>query len=166
MLERDGGPRPVHSLARMTALRIDRSRWPLLLNVFNGEQEPAELERYMREMDAIYDAAEPFIAASFMLRYRPDMAQLKRLADWTRDRRAATKKACLGTAIIAPSAGFRFLFSTLLMMQPIPIPYCVVSDVDEACAWIEAELAKHGKKPPREMRAFLREQLERERARG
>lgn len=150
----------------MTALRIDRTCWPVLLNVFNGEQEDAEFDGYIRDMDAVYDGGEKFIAASFMLRYRADMGQLKRLADFTRDRREAVKRTCLGTAIVAPSPGFRFMFSTLLMMMPLPIPYCVVPDVDEACDWIEKELGKHGRTSPPGMRAFLREQMKIERGKS
>ncbi|MCZ7685274.1 MAG: hypothetical protein M5U28_43460 [Sandaracinaceae bacterium] len=148
----------------MSALRVDRTCWPVLLNVFNGEQEDTEFDAYIREMDAIYAGEEAFIAASFMLRYRPDMAQLRRLAEFTHSRRDAVKRTCLGTAIIAPSAGFRFLFSTLLMMMPLPIPYCVVSDVDEACAWIEQELREHRLTPPRRLREYLHEQMRGERA--
>lgn len=143
----------------MSALRIDKARWPLLLTVFNGEQSDTEFDAYMRDMDAIYDAGQPFIAASLMLRYRPDMAQLRRLAEWTGRRRDAVARACLGTAIIAPSPGFRFLFSTLLMMQRLPVPYCVVSTPDEASDWIEKHLEGQSRRPPRDLREYLREQL-------
>lgn len=143
----------------MSALRIDKAKWPLLVTVFNGEQGDTEFDAYMRDMDAIYDAGEAFISASFMLRYRPDLTQLRRLAEWTGKRREVVARVCLGTAIIAPSPGFRFLFSTLLMMQRLPIPYCVVTDADEASDWIEKQLDAHSRRPPRELREYLREQL-------
>lgn len=151
-------------MAGVSALRVDRSCWPVLLNVFNGHQEDAEFDGYIREMDEVYDAGEAFIATSFMIRYRPDMAQLKRLAEFTHSRRDAVKRTCIGTAIVAPSPGFRFVFSTLLMMMPLPIPYVVVSDVDEACAWVERELRERGLMPPRKLREYLHEQMRIERA--
>src|SRR5262245_3167509 len=122
----------------MSSVRIDTSVWPVVLSVFNGRQTASELEAYIRQMDAIYDRGEPYIGATLMLRFRNDLAQARRLAEWTRARLRVVEKTCRCAAIVAPSAGFRFVFSTFLMLQPLPMPYTVVADVDAASDWIEA----------------------------
>jgi hypothetical protein len=147
----------------MSAVRIDRGQPPIVLTVFNGEQSEADVEAYVREMDEIYDGGAPFVGVTFMLRYRPDIAHIKRMAQWTRERREVFARVCRALVIVAPSAGFRFLFSTLLMLSPLPMPYTIVSSVDEAMDWITREVPKHTAAPiPRTLREYLRQQMQRE----
>src|SRR5262245_3650486 len=105
------------------AVRVDRGCWPLVLSVFNGQQESKDVDYYIGTMDAIYEAGEPFLAVSFMLRYRSDYAQLRRIADWTRAHADIAAELCCANAVVAPSMGFRFLFTTFVMLQPMPCPY-------------------------------------------
>lgn len=146
-------------------IRLDRSCWPLVLTVFNGDQGEPEVDRYIKAMDTIYDEGKPFMGASLMVRYRPEVVQLKRIADWTRARRDVFARVCVGSAIVAPAPAFRFIFSTLLMMQALPVPYTVVSGPDEASEWITQQTAKDPRvRFDRDVRAFLRAQLEIEQA--
>lgn len=149
----------------MPAIRVDQSCLPVVLTVFNGEQDEQAVDRYIQQMDAVYDRGQRFVGTTFMLRYRPDISQLKRIADWTKARHQVIERICVGTAIYAPSPAFRFLFSTLLMMQPLPVPYTVVSELEEASLWANGRLPK-GSRPPRDVGAYLREQLELEQRSG
>jgi hypothetical protein len=144
----------------MASIRVDTTLFPIVLTVFNGDQDEPEVDRYIARMNTLYADGQPYIGATLMVRYRPEVAQLKRIADWSRERKADIARSCAGVSIVAPSPAFRFLFSTLLMMQPMPCPYTVVSDVDDASEWIVRTMAadrRFAKKP--DPKSFLREQL-------
>jgi hypothetical protein len=148
----------------MSVLRIDTSHWPIVLTIFNGQQTEAEVDAYIAQMDAIYDRHEPFIGASFMLRYRSDLKQLRRIAEWTRKRADVVERHCQALVIVAPSAAFRFIFSSFLMIQPVSMPYTIVADTDAAADWLERELANAPVRLPARARTYLAAQMKRERA--
>lgn len=147
----------------MTAIRIDQSCPPVVLTVFRGRQTERELEAYIAEMDAMYARGRRYLGATLMLEYSPDPRHIRRIADWTRATKDRVAELCLGVAMIAPSPGFRFMLSTLLMIQPLPVAYQVVSDVEEAADWLDARLEGARVPAPRTVRDYLRAELGRER---
>lgn len=143
----------------MSAIRLDQTCPPLVLSVFRGKQTAGQLERYIADMDAMYARRRRYLGVSYMLDYAPDPAQVRRIASWTRATKGQVEELCIATAIVAPAPGFRFMLSSLLMIQPLPVRYQVVSDVDEASSWVAKALADAGRTPPARMHTYLREQM-------
>jgi hypothetical protein len=91
-----------------------------------------------------------------LLDYAADMAQARRVGEWARDTRATVKALCRANAMVAPAPAFRFLLSSFLLIQPLPVPYRVVGDVDEGAEWLNATLSAGA---PAGMKEYLREQM-------
>ncbi|SRR5690606_29066189 len=146
----------------MSSIRIDQSCPPIVLTVFNGKQTEKDVARYIRDMDAMYARGAHYIGISLMLEYAPDRGQLRRVAEWARDTEQVTSRLCLCNAIVAPAVGFRFLLSSFLMIQPMPMRYTVVANIEEAADWVTRELAAKSMRAPPGMREYLRAQMSRE----
>lgn len=147
----------------MSNIRLDESYPPLVLSVFRGKQTFDELERYIEAMNAMYARRRRYLGVSLMLDYAPDPAQMRRIAAWTRATKPQIEELCVANAIVAPSPGFRFILSSLLMIQPLPVRYQVVSDVDEAASWVTKVFVEDGRTAPARMSAYLHEQMALER---
>ena len=143
----------------MSAIRIDQSCLPIVLTVFRGKQTDQDVEEYIAAMDAMYARGRRYAGVTFMLQYAPERRHLGRVAEWTRATKPRVKELCVGAAMLAPSATFRFLLSSFLMIQPLPMPYRVVGEVDEAADWITGQLAAERLVVPHTLRDYLRAQL-------
>lgn len=143
----------------MSAIRIEQSCPPLVLTIFLGRQTDQDVEEYIAAMDAMYRRGRRYAGVSLMLDYAPERKHLARIAEWTRATKPRVKELCVGSAMVAPSAGFRFLLSSLLMIQPLPVPYRVVGDVHEAGDWIAERLTLARLEVPRTMREYLDAQV-------
>ena len=143
----------------MSAIRLEQSCPPIVLTVFRGRQTDEDVEAYIAAMDAMYARGRRYAGVSLMLQYAPERRHLGRIAEWTRATKPLVKELCVGAAIVAPSPAFRFLLSSLLMIQPLPVRYQVVGDVDEAADWIAGQLAAARLEVPPSLREYLRAQL-------
>lgn len=143
----------------MSAIRIEQSCPPIVLTVFRGKQTDRDVEEYITAMDAMYARGRRYVGVSFMLQYAPERRHLGRIAEWTRATKPQVKELCVGAAMVAPSATFRFLLSSFLMIQPLPVAYQVVGEVDEAADWVAGQLVGGRLEVPRNLRDYLRAQL-------
>jgi hypothetical protein len=143
----------------MSAIRLDLSCPPIVLTVFRGKQTDQDVDAYIAAMDAMYARRRRYAGVSLMLQYSAEPRHLRRIAEWTRKTKPLVADLCVGAAMVAPSPGFRFILSSLLVIQPLPVSYQVVGTVDEAGDWIANQLAQTKLTAPSTMRDYLRAQM-------
>jgi hypothetical protein len=78
---------------------------------------------------------------------RLSMAQRRRQARWIKDEAAILRERCLGIVFIFPSAGARFVLSSVLLLSGAPVAYAVVKDRAEALVWADERLRAAGIAP-------------------
>jgi hypothetical protein len=59
-----------------------------------------------------------------------------------RAHRDEMRAAGVGLAFVSSSAIFRFMLSSVFLIQRPPMPYVVVATLDEALAWAQLQLRK------------------------
>ena len=138
---------------------VIREHGPVTITIFDGEQHEADVDAYLERLREIHHRDRPYIAASLMLRYSAAPSQVRRVGEWIRENKSDVTRLCAGSAIIAPSVGFRFLLSSLFMIQRMPMPYTVVSGPREAADWIGARAESVGLRVPDGLAAALSEEL-------
>lgn len=136
-----------------------REHGPVTITIFDGEQQEADVDAYLETLRELHDRERPYLGVSLMLRYSAAPGQLRRVGEWMREHKDAVARLCAGSAIIAPSVGFRFVLSSLFMIQRMPMPYTVVSGPREAAEWIEVRAPSVGLRVPNDLAAVLAEEL-------
>ncbi|MEQ8460276.1 MAG: hypothetical protein RLO52_44835 [Sandaracinaceae bacterium] len=136
-----------------------REAGPVTITIFDGEQLEADVDAYLEGLRELHDRDRPYIGASLMLRYSAAPGQLRRVGEWMREHKDDVARLCVGSAIIAPRVGFRFVLSSLFMIQRMPMPYTVVSGSREAAEWIELRARSVDLRVPDDLAAVLAEEL-------
>lgn len=126
-------------------LAIDERRFPLVTFTQTGVMDDAEFERYLGRVAEHLKRNVPLAYVyHFAHTQRPPAGRVTRQAEFVREHRDELAKHCLGIAFVFGSPIFRFAISSFLLMQPLPMPYEVCSDVMRATAWAELRLRAAG----------------------
>jgi hypothetical protein len=133
------------------AIESDLRNWPLVFTRFEGSQTIEEVDGHFERTASIYVRKQPWVSVAFMNGYGRDPRVLRRIAYWMKKIEEPTRKYCMAAAMIAPSAGFRFVLGAVLLIQPIPCPYMVCGTLDEALAFVRMKAAEHSLKLPSEL---------------
>ena len=132
------------------AIDADLRHWPLVFVRFEGGQTVAEVDDYFARMAEIHERKQPWVNISFMNDYVRDPRVLRRVALGIKATNESVRQYCLGVAMVAPSAGFRFVLSSVFLIQPLACPYTVCGTYAEASAFVAAKAAARGVTlPPR-----------------
>jgi hypothetical protein len=123
---------------------VDSRHWPLIFTRFDGEQTMEEFEAYIAHMEFVHRRRKPWANVCFMNAYSRDPRIHRRVAEWMKQNEAKTQEFCIAVAMVAPSTGFRFVLSTVLLLKSMPCPYGVYSRFDEALAFVRAKATKRG----------------------
>jgi hypothetical protein len=118
------------------AIDLDLRSWPLVFTRFDGSQSIEEVDGYFGRTAAIHARKEPWVSVSFMNGYTRDPRVLRRMAEWMKKTEQPIREYCVATAMVAPSAGFRFMLGTVLLIQPIFCPYTVCANLEDALAFV------------------------------
>jgi hypothetical protein len=130
------------------SIELDLSQPPVVFTQFDGEQTIEELERFIADMEAVFERRQPYFSVTWMKRYARSTEQLRRTAKWLKDREPVIRELCVATTIIATSSAFRFALSALFLIRPMYGPYTVCGSFDEAMAFGQAEFRKRGLRFP------------------
>ncbi len=125
----------------MGSVRFDRSRWPIIVVELEGKPSDADLDEYLGELTALLHQDERGVVIVDMTRARPSSPeQRKRIGEWMRTHRAELAARGVGAAFVIASAMFRFVLSSIFLIQRPPMPYTVVATLDEAIGWARLQL--------------------------
>ena len=126
---------------RMGSVRFDRSRWPIIVVELEGAPSDADVDEYLRGLTALLQEDAHGVVIVDMTRARPSSpGQRKRIGEWMRTYREKLAKQGLGAAFVISSAVFRFVLSSLFLIQRLPMPYTVVATLPDAIGWAQKQL--------------------------
>jgi hypothetical protein len=128
----------------MAGVEDSTEHWPVLLVKFDGAQTMADVEYFIREMDAAHARKEPYASISLMRKYVSNPSHVQKVARWMKATSDKTREFCVANGIVSQSLGFRFLLSSIFLIKPMPCPYQVCSSFDEAMDWVRELATKRG----------------------
>ena len=115
-------------------------QWPYVFTKFDGVQTIAELDAYIARMDAeVHRRKQPYVGVSFLKKYSRDKEVVERMRKWMAATETITRERCVAIAMVNSSTGFRFLLSTIFVIQRMPCPYDVCATFDEAIAFVQKQ---------------------------
>jgi hypothetical protein len=123
------------------SVRFDRSRWPIVVVELTGKPSDANVDEYLRGLTALLQDDVRGVVIVDMSRAEPSSPeQRKRIGEWMRTHRARLEKHGMGAAFVITSAVFRFVLSSIFLIQRPPMPYTVESRLEDAIAWAQKQL--------------------------
>lgn len=141
----------------MAAIVVDTRQWPVVQAVWDGEQTDADVDNYIQEILRIYARREPFVTITWMKKYSASSENRKRITGLMHESEADVRRYSVCSAIIAPSAGFRFVMSTVLLVKRMVTPYRVCATFAEATSFCKEEAYKRKLTLPPEILPLCRE---------
>jgi hypothetical protein len=122
---------------------VDESRWPIVVYTLEGALDDAELEAFVEHGRRQLDRGQPYVVVIDGSRVGPVSAYARfRGVQWSKDNYDKLRTLCKGSALVITSPLLRFIAMTLWMLAPMPMPYAVCENLDEALAWAKARLAE------------------------
>ncbi|SMG20762.1 SpoIIAA-like [Marivirga sericea] len=126
--------------------KIDSSQMPIVTVSFTGEKSTDEnFQLYLDEVESCYDDRKTiaiiFDASKATI---PKLSHQKKQASWLNQHWKLMQNYCLGTAYVIPSTAIRAVLKMIFSFQNQPVPYKIVSKMEEAHDWIQ-ELNKDNK---------------------
>jgi hypothetical protein len=135
----------------MPCIEVDDSDWPLVVQIFDGDQTDADVDHFVRRMVEVLGRGQPFVTLCYIRKYAMNLRHIDRLAGFTKQIRGALEAFCKGNAIIIPSPSFRFILSSFYLMVPMPHPAIVCEDVARAEPWLLHRIKEAGMPIPRSL---------------
>jgi hypothetical protein len=128
----------------MSAIRLSREKWPIVIWVFDGEQTDADLDFYFKMLDEIHARRQRFATISWMKKFNSNRKHLARIGAWAKENNELTSTYNTAAAMISTSPLFRFVLSSFFLIQPMRTPYQVCASYQEATDWISERLRAGG----------------------
>jgi hypothetical protein len=134
----------------MGSIRVDDSRFPLVLTVFEGPVNDAEFDAYLEETTkrTISRQTRNVVIVDASAASRPPASQRKRQADWLNQHRPMLKQYNLGTVFVIANPLIRGGLTAIFWISPMPSPTTVVATYAQAEAWAFDRLREAGIQPP------------------
>lgn len=125
----------------MGAIRVDESRFPVIIVTFEDTVPDAEFDAYLARLDAhvarrircafVFDATRAG---------RSSATQRRKQADWMRANEHVLRTYSAGYAFVISSPLIRGALTAILWLQPMPAPHVVVPTFEEAERWARGQL--------------------------
>lgn len=128
-------------------ISVNKSAFPLTVHPMEGLITAPELEAYLKELDKLLAAKKPFvtIVPVGQISRSIDRRLVKLHAEWFEKNRSAVERYWLGLVLFFRNSLLaRFLFSSMLLLVKLPLPYLTTSDSEEAISWAKEALQKNG----------------------
>jgi hypothetical protein len=114
------------------------------MTVWDGDQDDADIDLYCKEMRAAAERGRPYVSLTWMKKYVTSDRYRRRIADLFIEIDALIRANNICSAIITRSIGFRFVLSAFFLLKPLPTPYKVCANFEEAMTFCREEAAKRG----------------------
>lgn len=125
----------------MDTIRIDTSRWPIVIHTAEGSAPDGVVDDYLRTATEILARREPHVTILDARRVGHASAYTRQRArEWLSEHRAELSVYCRGYVYVLSSPIVRFVAMTTLLFARLPMPYRVCEDLDEAMAWARERL--------------------------
>ena len=115
-----------------------------MMTVWDGDQNDADLEHYLRETRAAAERRKPYVSITWMKKYASNDRYRRRIADLFIEIDPLLRELNVCSAIITRSTAFRFVLSAFFLLKPLPTPYRVCATFEEAMAFCREESRKRG----------------------
>lgn len=124
-----------------TRATVDDSSWPLVYITLSGSPDEAQFNGVMAGLDRIIARAEVHgVIFDARTAESPPRHFRQRQTDWIKQHQAELARFSRGIAFVFQSPVMRFVLSSLLLVQSLPMPYCVCATPEEALAWLRPRL--------------------------
>ncbi len=127
----------------MGAISVDESRFPLVRIQLDGKQSTDEVEALLDDFGRLLGGS-PYLALVEIRDYKTDFDHVKSVARWTLAHLDDVRRSVAGAVLIIPSDLFRLMLSTFMLITPLPVPFHVTTDAEEATAWIADQARTSG----------------------
>ena len=131
------------------ALHIQTGHWPL---IFVDMQSPTDEEyaHYFGRVDEFFLRRQPFamVINTVESSGNTSSAGRKAQADYMRRHADLMNEYMKGIAVIVRTAPVRAVITSILWMQPAPVPFAVFPTEAEATRWARKQLRDAGITPP------------------
>jgi hypothetical protein len=122
--------------------RVDRSRAPIFVVTVEGKPSDGDITAFLEALATLLaEDVRGLLVVDALRAETPSPEQRRRMGEWMRLHRAELARKSLGTAYVFPGALFRFVLSTVFLVQRPPSPYMVTGSLDEALTWARQRLA-------------------------
>lgn len=132
----------------MDNISVDLDRWPLVVYTFDGQPQEQDVDFFIKAVDQIHARGETYASIGHVKKAKVDTSLVKRAAHGMIKNWPFAKQYCCGSAIVISSPVFRFLLSSFFLITPIPYPYIVTENLDEAIEWTTKQLTNAGQRVP------------------
>jgi hypothetical protein len=133
----------------LSSIRVEDSRWPLVVVTFDGAPSEEEFSRYLEEMLGLLSRQERHAYVVDARRGTLLPRELRqRQGEWLRENKDEIRRHCLGTAVVINSGVLRFVLTTIYLIQAPVTPTVNFPTLEEATAWAEKQLRGAGLTPP------------------
>lgn len=133
-----------------TGIYMDLTHFPLVVKRVGNAFDLADMQAYLKDMDALHARKEPFVAVILVKEKGPlDRRVFGEYGRWVKQNEALMKQFYTGAAFVFPGEVFRFVLSAILLAAPAPVPHAVFATADDACKWALDKLRAAGGRPPR-----------------
>lgn len=126
----------------MAGIRLYDHLWPVVFWVFDGHQEDEDIDFYLTKLDELHQRQAPFSSITLMRKFNTQRRFLFKIASWMKANDHLTQKNSLTAAMVSASPVFRFVLSSLILLQPIKFPYLVCATREEAASWTKTKLVE------------------------
>jgi hypothetical protein len=134
---------------KLPSIRVDETRWPLILVTFTGVATDDEFTAYLEEHARLVCRREKKVMVIDAMRAGTTQpTQRKQQAEWQRQHEKALAAYSLGTAFAIGSAIVRGALTAILWVQPLPNPHFVAASLADAERWAAARLLDAGLRAP------------------
>ena len=136
--------------------------WPLVYCAHSGLYASLdEVDVFLAGLEELYARKQPFVILNDLSQGgKRDNEQLSRIGAWMKAHRDEIARYNKGTCFVSQSTLFRFVMSSLFLVQPLPNPYSVCASLDEAYLWIKKRLDDEGMRSAIGLEELLRHQAE------
>jgi hypothetical protein len=129
----------------MGVIRIDDSRFPLVLVTFQGPATDDEFDAYLGGMSRILEGRKRNVTIlDARLAASPPAKQRAKQADWLKTNRVLLQQYSCGSVFIIKSTMIRGALTAILWIAPMSVPHAVVSTLEEAERWALGRLREEG----------------------
>jgi hypothetical protein len=129
----------------MAAVRIDDSRFPVVVVTFPGSYSDPEFEDYLERMTRLLERKKKNVTILDARQASTTTAkQRAKQATWIKAHDALLKEFSCGSAFVIESALVRGALTAILWLQPMPVQHAVVPTMEAAEQWALRRLIEAG----------------------
>lgn len=139
----------------MNVIRLYIEMWPVVFWVFDGVQSDEDMDFYFTKLDEIHARKEPFGSIAIMRKFHSNRKHLMRVADWLKNNKKTTADYNVAAGMVTSSPLFRFVLSSLFLIQPMQVPYRVFADTPDAVSWVSEQMKARNITLPKTLSQFV-----------